>query len=85
MPVAQLRTPVAKKKTTTGDKPAQEPKRYGTLIRVSDQFADAIRNASTLEKLSMAEFADKHLLQAVTSRYRALLAAETKRIGGDES
>lgn len=75
-----LDTDVAKKKTSGKD----DPKQYGTLIRVSDEFADAIREASSFEKVSMREFADAHLLPVVRKRYRDAVLKEAKRIGGEE-
>lgn len=70
--------PVAKKKSSTN----AEPRRYGTLIRVSDEFADAIRKASALADVSHSEFADDHLLAIVQRIYRDALAKESKRMGG---
>jgi hypothetical protein len=46
------------------------PKRHGTLIRVSDEFADALRDVTGFEKTSVAEFADSYLLPIVRKRYR---------------
>lgn len=69
---------MAKKKA---DKSGQ-PKRYGTLIRVTDEFADAIRDASSLEKLSVADFATAHLLPVVTRRYRDTLISKAKKVEG---
>jgi hypothetical protein len=68
---------VAKKQGGT-----KEPKRYGTLIRVSDAFADALRNASSFEKMSMAEFSDSVLLPIVQKRYRDAVIREAKRMEG---
>lgn len=70
---------VAKKKAD-GDK---EPKRYGTLIRVSDAFAEALRDAASFERLSMAEFADAYLLPVTQKRYRDAIVKEAKRVGGE--
>jgi hypothetical protein len=67
---------VAKKKTDSG------AKRYGTLIRVSDKFADALRDAASFEKLSIAEFADAHLLAPVEKRYKEAVIKEARRIEG---
>jgi hypothetical protein len=75
---ALLEDPVAKKKNAS----KAEPKQYGTLIRVSDEFAEAIRQASSFEKVSQREFADLHLLLVVQKRYRDAVLKEAKRIGG---
>jgi hypothetical protein len=58
------------------------PKRYGTLVRVSDDFADALRKASALQGVSMADFADANLLAVVQKLYVDTLARESKRMGG---
>jgi hypothetical protein len=68
--------PVARKKAPS------DLKRYGTLIRVSDEFAEAIRDAASFEKLSVAEFATKHLLDRVRKRYREAVLKEAKRVEG---
>jgi hypothetical protein len=70
---------VAKKKSTTGG----DAKRYGTLVRVSDDFADALRKAAALTGVSHAEFADAHLLAIVQKAYRDALAREARRMGGE--
>jgi hypothetical protein len=68
------------------EKPKSEgTKRYGTLIRVSDEFAQAIRDVTSFEKVSMAEFADTHLLPLVRKRYRDAVLREARRIEGGES
>ena len=69
---------VAKKKT--GD----PPKRYGTLIRVSDEFAEALRDLTSFEKVSVAEFADAHLLPIVRKRYKDAVLREAKRMEGND-
>jgi hypothetical protein len=61
---------------------ADQPKRYGTLIRVSDEFAEVIRTASSFEKLSIAEYATMHLLQVVQKRYKEAVVREAKRMEG---
>jgi hypothetical protein len=67
--------PVSKKKQ--GD-----PKRYGTLIRVSDEFAESIRRASSFEGVSVAEFAALHLLPIVERRYKEAVLKEARRVEG---
>lgn len=76
--VASPGVKVAKKKTT-GDQPA---KRYGTLIRVSDAFADRIRKVCALNGRSAADHIDEHFLGQLDDQYTDLLAAETKVMGG---
>ena len=73
-----MESAVAKKKNASKD----EPKQYGTLIRVSEEFAEAIRQASSFEGISQREFADHHLLPVVQKRYRDAVLKEAKRIGG---
>jgi len=72
---AMAGTTMAKKKT------AEKPKQYGTLIRVSDEFAGAIGEASSFEKMSMRDFADAHLLPVVRKRYRDSVLKEAKKLG----
>src|SRR4051794_7611656 len=69
---------VARKKSGT------TPKRYGTLIRVSDTFAQALSDATRFEKTSVAEFADAHLLPVVRKRYRESVLKEARRMEGSE-
>src|SRR4051794_36867330 len=64
---------VAKKKASESE---GQPKRYGTLIRVSDTFADALKKAASFEKISMAEFADLVLLPVTENRYRDAVIKE---------
>lgn len=68
---------VAKKKPS----PKADPKRSGTMIRVSDEFAEVYRKACALHNLNAAEFADLHLLPHVRKVYRDLLAKESKMEG----
>lgn len=73
--VAEIRD-VAKKK-------ASEPqKRYGTLIRVSDEFAAALRDVTGFEKSTVAEFCDAQLLPVVRKRYRESVLKEARRMEG---
>lgn len=67
---------VAKKKS------GATPKRYGTLVRVSEGFAEALRDATRFEKTSVAEFADAHLLPIVRKRYREAVLKEARRVEG---
>lgn len=59
------------------------PRRYGTLIRVSDEFAEALKRAASFESLSMTEFTQVVLLPIVEKRYRdAVLKAARRMEGG---
>lgn len=71
--------------TIRGDEMAKgktsgKPKRYGTLIRVSDDLAEALRDVTSLEKISVAEYGDKHILPAVRKRYRDLILKAAKKM-----
>jgi len=79
---ATLESPVAKKKPAANEEAKQEVKQYGTLIRVSDEFAAAIKQASSFEGISMRDFADAQLLPVVLKRYREGVLKEAKRFGG---
>jgi T5orf172 domain len=61
------------------EKPARK---YGSLIRVSAEFAEALADAARIEKMSAGEFADAHLLAVVRKRYREVLVKEAKRVEG---
>lgn len=61
---------------------AGEKKRYGTLIRVSDEFADVLKKAAVLHQQSMAQFADKHLLPVAKTRYQSAMTKESKKLKG---
>jgi hypothetical protein len=67
---------MAKKKAVSG------AKRHGSLVRVSEAFAEALNDAARIEKMSAAEFADAYLLTAVQKRYRETVLKEAKRLGG---
>jgi hypothetical protein len=56
--------------------------RHGTLIRVSDDFAEAIRRASSFEGISVAEFSTLHLLPVVEKRYKDAVLKEARRVEG---
>jgi hypothetical protein len=73
--VAEVRG-VAKKKT------GETPKRYGTLIRVSDAFADALRDVTGFEKTTVAEFCDTLLLPVVRKRYRDAVIKKARGLEG---
>jgi hypothetical protein len=65
---------VAKKKTDGSNR------RHGTLIRLSDQFAEALGEAARFENMAMGDFADKYLLSVVRKRYREAVLKEAKRL-----
>jgi hypothetical protein len=73
---------VVVEKRDVAKKKAEKPKKYGTLIRVSDEFAEALRDVVGFEKTSMAEFADAHLLPMVRKRYRDAVIREARRMEG---
>jgi hypothetical protein len=56
--------------------------KYGTVIRVSDEFGQALRDVTRFEKISVSEFADTHLLPIVRNRYRDAVLKEAKRMEG---
>ena len=75
---APEKPPVAEKKK------GKPPKKYGTLIRVSDAFAESIKRASSFEGTSVAEFANAHLLPITEKRYRdAVVRAARKMEAGE--
>jgi hypothetical protein len=61
-----------------------EPKRHGSLIRVSETFAEAIRELVAMERTSVAKFADAHLLPIVQKRYNAIIVQKARRIEGSK-
>jgi hypothetical protein len=66
------------------EKPAGKPKRYGTMIRVSDAFAEALSDVTSIEKQSIAEFCDTVLLPVVRKRYRESVLRKAKKLEGSE-
>ena len=72
--IAPEETPVA------GKKKGGTPKRYGTLIRVTDEFAEAIGEACSFEKKSVAEFATKYLLTVVRKHYKDAIIKKAKKM-----
>lgn len=72
--------PVAKKKAESKG----EPKRYGTLIRVTDEFAAAIGRSASFENMSISEYATAHLLPVVEKRYRDAILKEARRMEGEK-
>jgi hypothetical protein len=64
-------------------KPADENKRKGRLVRVSEQFAEALDDAVGLEKTNVAAFADAYLLPIVQKRYKDVILQKARRIGAE--
>jgi hypothetical protein len=62
-------------------KKVRAKKQYGKLIRVSDALADALGDATGLEKMTMAEFGDTYLLPVVKRRYREAVLKKAKSLG----
>lgn len=75
MPATTEAPHVAKKKAPAAPEPAR---RYGSLIRVSDEFAEAINDAASIRKQSVRDLADELLLGLVRKAYtdKILEAAE---------
>jgi hypothetical protein len=73
---------LAEMKSVAKKKSADPHQRKGTLIRVSDEFADALRDVTGFEKTTVAEFCDAHLLSLVRKRYRDVVIKEAKRMEG---
>jgi hypothetical protein len=69
---------MAKKETEPG------ARKYGSLIRVSAEFAEAVNDAARMEKVSAGEFADAQLLPAVRTRSREVVLKEAKRVEGSK-
>jgi hypothetical protein len=61
-------------------KTADENKRKGRLVRVSEEFANALDDIVGLEKTSVAAFADAYLLPAVRKRYKDVILQKARKI-----
>ena len=68
--------PMAKK---TAPK-SEAPKVPSVLIRVSAVFADAIRDAASIDRVTVGAFADEHLLPIVAKRYRDSVLKAARKI-----
>lgn len=77
--MAVIEAPIVAKKSS---KPAVQPKRYGTLIRVSDDFAEAIKEAAGFRGQSISEFADAELLERIRKVYSDDVIAKAKKLQG---
>lgn len=58
------------------------PKRYGTLIRVTDEFADEIREAAALHRTSVAEYATTHLQPVMRKEYKETFLKKARKLEG---
>ncbi len=67
---------VAKKRPVHPE--ASEPKRYGSMIRVGDEFAEAVRKVCALSGKSAADYTAERLLSIVLDDYDRLLAEEAR-------
>jgi hypothetical protein len=65
-----------------GSKPVEDAKRVGTLVRVTHEFAQALKDAASFEKLTMAQYATAHLLPVVRERHKAAVIREARRMEG---
>jgi hypothetical protein len=65
-----------------GEADSKATRKYGSLIRVSDQFIEAMRDVTGFEKVSTAEFADAVLLPIVQKRYREGVIRKAKQLEG---
>lgn len=69
------RPAMAKKKASPGKRP-------GTMVRVSDAFAEIINKAAALEEMSIAHYADAYLTPAVRKLYSEALVRESRKMEG---
>lgn len=71
---------VSRKTASDAETPKPDPKKQaGTLIRVSDDFANSIRRAAQFEDISIADFASRYLADVVERVYRDAVVKEAKR------
>ena len=56
-------------------------RRYGTSVRISDEFVSAIKDASGIEGLTVSEYADKYLTHYVKWLYARRLYSKLEGIG----
>ena len=76
MSLATLGAAVAKKKPAIPEK--SDAKRYGSMVRVGDDFAEAIRKVCALSGKSAAEYTAERLLPFVLEDLDHLIAKEAK-------
>lgn len=60
----------------------RKPKRYGTLTRLSDKLAKALKEAASFEQISIAEYGDIHILPIVEKKYADAVMKKAKRFEG---
>lgn len=78
MPILVENPSMAKKAAKQED----SGRRYGTLIRVTDEFAEAIKRSASFEGSSIADYANRHLLPIVEKRYRDAVLKEARKMEG---
>src|SRR4051812_10499998 len=66
--------------TMAKKKADEKPKRAGTMVRVSDEFAEAMRLVTAFEGMSAAELADAVLLPILRKRYKDAVTPEARRL-----
>ncbi len=76
MTTALMGDAVAKKRSTLPE--SGESKRYGSMIRVGDEFAEAVRKICALSGKSAADYTAERLLSIVLDDYDKLLMEEAK-------
>jgi hypothetical protein len=54
-----------------------------TMIRVSSNFAEALKMAASFDRTSIARFADAVLLTPVRDHYREAVVREAGRLGSE--
>lgn len=74
------------KEMAVGKMRSQEgkPRRYGTLIRVTDDAAKMITKAASFEGISVADFVTQYLIPLVEKRYRDAVLKEARKMKGEE-
>jgi hypothetical protein len=62
----------------------EDTRQHTTMVRVSTLLAEGLKSTATMEGISIAEFADVHLLPVVKKRYREILIREMQRLNEQE-
>lgn len=65
-----------------GDVELMDASRAGTLIRVSVEFSEAIKEAASFDKFSISEYATKYLLPIIEKRYKEEIVKKARRLEG---
>src|SRR5271165_4536966 len=69
----------------TAKKPNSAPaQKNDAMLRRSNAFAEALKDATRIDKTSIAEFADEHLLPVVRERYKPAVIREARRLSGKD-